>query len=105
MSDEKTRIVLAFGAFLFRPLQTVHALMLTLNSNEKRFSTLIDTSEKRMRNREETFFRCLLDNDFTYHIVEGAYKWDPTYDSETRMTIYEIRRKSADASEPEKTQE
>ena len=49
--------------------------------------------EKRMRNREETFFRCLLDNAFTYHIVEGAYKWDPTYDSETRMTIYEIRKK------------
>jgi len=46
-----------------------------------------------MRNREETFFRCLLDNSFTHNIVEGAYKWDPTYDSETRMTIYEIRRK------------
>lgn len=52
-----------------------------------------------MRNREETFFRCLLDNSFTYHIVEGAYKWDPTYDSETRMTIYEIRKKSESIEE------
>lgn len=90
-----------------------------------------------MRNKEETFFKLLLDNHFTHTVVrsfnsskicskawifsfkskfpikmttnirirvltyllslapqiEDAYKWDPTYHSETRMTIYEIRRK------------
>lgn len=42
----------------------------------------------------------LLDNDFVHSVVEDAWKWDPTYESKTRMTIFEIRRKpTATASE------
>lgn len=58
--------------------------------------------EKRLRNKEVEFFKMLLDNDFVHSVVEDAWKWDPTYDSKTRMTIFEIKRRPApEASEVE----
>lgn len=50
-------------------------------------------TEKRLRNKEVEFFTMLLNHDFVHTLVEDAWKWDPTYESETRMTIFNIKRK------------